>query len=166
MNEEEKKALELLKLEGKIYVTKDCEISSSTIDKLEAFNLIDLFSKHLYKVTEKFYKNVDKILSSGLSLEEFEFEDKNKQSTQNNNYNINGNVGQVYQGIENFHIDNMNISFVKEALKDLSSDQKNELNEVLKTKDKSAILKKIKSFGGDVVSNILANIITHPGLFN
>jgi hypothetical protein len=60
----------------------------------------------------------------------------------------------------------MNISFVKEALKDLSSDQKNELNEVLKTKDKSAILKKIKSFGGDVVSNILANIITHPGLFN
>lgn len=63
------------------------------------------------------------------------------------------------------------ISIYLESIKDeLTGRQMNEIKEILKEikdiKDisiaKPQVIEKLKSFGGDVLSNIIANIITNP----
>lgn len=65
----------------------------------------------------------------------------------------------------------VNIQFIMTALEDhLTGKQLREVKEIVKSeepKDRklTKIVDKLKSFGGDVVSNILANILTNPGIW-
>jgi hypothetical protein len=64
------------------------------------------------------------------------------------------------------------LNLFKEAIKDeISGKEYKELKEILKNiekepeKTKSRIIEKLKSFGNDVLSNVVANIITNPNIY-
>ena len=65
-----------------------------------------------------------------------------------------------------------NISFVLDSIKDvLTENQFKEVEKIAKEesdskKAKSKILEKMKSFGSDVLSNIVANLITNPNIWS
>jgi hypothetical protein len=65
----------------------------------------------------------------------------------------------------------VNINLLVSALEDeLTVSQMREVNEIMQsqensTEKKSKILEKIKSFGTDVATNILANILTNPAIW-
>lgn len=65
----------------------------------------------------------------------------------------------------------VNITLLISALEDeLTVSQFKEINELMKTEEpksekKKKIIEKIKSFGSDVASNILANILTNPNIW-
>lgn len=65
----------------------------------------------------------------------------------------------------------INIEFVIDAIKDeLKGSQVKELKEILASdaepeEKKKSFVEKIKSFGSDVASNILANIVTNPSVY-
>jgi hypothetical protein len=65
----------------------------------------------------------------------------------------------------------VNITLLISALEDeLTVSQLREVNEIMnveepKAEKKKKIIDKIKSFGGDVASNILANILTNPNIW-
>lgn len=63
------------------------------------------------------------------------------------------------------------IHFIWDSIKDeLTGKQIKELEEVINVKEpietkKTKVLDKLKSFGGDVLTNIVANILTNPAIF-
>ena len=65
-----------------------------------------------------------------------------------------------------------NISFVLDSIKDaLTGSQFKEIEEIAKEetdskKAKTKILEKLKGFGSDVLSNIVANLITNPNIWS
>lgn len=65
----------------------------------------------------------------------------------------------------------VNLNLILEAIKEeLTGKQTKELDEILKSDEepeekKSRVLGKLKSFGSDVLSNIIANIITNPAIY-
>lgn len=66
----------------------------------------------------------------------------------------------------------INLSLIIESVqKELTGNQLKELQEVLEDKEivveekKTRIVDKLKKFGGDVGSNIIANILTNPNLY-
>ena len=65
-----------------------------------------------------------------------------------------------------------NISFVLDSIKDaLTGSQYKEIEEIAQeetdsTKARTKILNKLKSFGNDVLSNIVANLITNPNIWS
>lgn len=67
----------------------------------------------------------------------------------------------------------INLNIFNEAIKDeITGKQLKELKEILAgfkedpEKTKSTLLEKIKGFGSDVLSNIVANIVTNPTIYN
>lgn len=80
----------------------------------------------------------------------------------------------------NIHITNnqnntnqINVNLFLEAIKDeLTGKDLKEIKEILKgleaepTKTKNKLIEKIKGFGGNVLSNIVANILTNPAIYN
>ncbi|WP_172914843.1 hypothetical protein [Capnocytophaga canis] len=67
----------------------------------------------------------------------------------------------------------INLNIFNEAIKDeITGKQLKELKEILAgfkedpEKTKSTLLEKIKGFGSDVLSNIVANILTNPAIYN
>ena len=84
----------------------------------------------------------------------------------NNGFSIN-----LHQNQNQNQNQTVNVNFIWEAIKDeLTGKQVKEIDEILEGKDepgvkKSKILDKIKSFGSDVASNIIAGIITNPALW-
>lgn len=67
----------------------------------------------------------------------------------------------------------INLSLIIESVqKELTGNQLKELQDVLEDKEiiaeekKSRIVDKLKKFGGDVASNIIANILTNPNLYS
>ncbi len=85
-----------------------------------------------------------------------------REKPQNNNSSVNINLTQNQS---------VNINLLITALEDeLTVSQMREVNDIMKSaensKDKKAkILEKIKNFGNDVASNILANILTNPAIW-
>lgn len=85
-----------------------------------------------------------------------------REKPQNNNAGININLTQNQS---------VNIHLLVSALEDeLTVSQMREVNEIMQSPEnpkdkKTKIFDKIKSFGGDVASNILANILTNPGIW-
>lgn len=85
-----------------------------------------------------------------------------REKIQPNNSGININLTQNQS---------VNINLLVSALEDeLTVSQMREVNEIMQSKNdsaskKSKILEKIKSFGNDVASNILANILTNPAIW-
>lgn len=66
----------------------------------------------------------------------------------------------------------VNLQFFIEAIRDeLTGSQQKEIQQIIDETEtdastkKSRIIDKLKSFGGDVASNIVANILTNPGLY-
>ena len=65
----------------------------------------------------------------------------------------------------------MNVNIILEAINDeLTGKQRKELEDILKQSataedKKKSILEKLKSFGGDVATNIVANILTNPAIY-
>lgn len=62
------------------------------------------------------------------------------------------------------------IQFIWELIKDeLTGKQIKELETIINEPDsqnkKSKVIEKLKSFGGDVLTNIVANILTNPGIY-
>lgn len=61
---------------------------------------------------------------------------------------------------------------IKSVQEGLNPDQFKELQDIISSdalageEKKKTIIEKLKSFGGDIVSNILANILTNPNLYN
>lgn len=159
------KLLKSLQAEGRIVSTKDTKEFSRTLDKLESFKLIVRDKKFSFKPTDRFYKYAQQLIDTQTPVEEFNFEEENP--TVNNTYNntIHGNVGQLNQGDGHYNIENINIEIIKNALEKLEPQQRKELNEALNKKDNKAIFEKVKSFGSDVLTNVVASIITNPGLF-
>lgn len=161
------KLLKLLKEKKRLSTTKENTADElDTVQKLEAFGMVVENRKFSFKPTSRFYKYGQKIIDSQTPVEEFDFEEKEEAintNVFNNTYN--GNIGQVNQGNIKFNIDEINIDIIKSALEKLEPDQKDKLNEALNKKDKKEILTTLKSFGKDVLGNIVANIVTNPGLF-
>lgn len=137
-----------------------------TIQKLEAFDMIEKNRKHSYKPTSRFYKYAQRIIDSQTPVEEFNFQES-KKIVSNNVFNntIQGNVLQLNQGDGNYSIGQINIEIIKNALEKLEPHQKEELNEALNKKDNKVIFETLKSFGNDLLSNVLASIINNPSLF-
>lgn len=96
--------------------------------------------------------------------------ENNKASNQNGSINIHNNISNTntqnqsqQQGIE---------IFIKSLEDELSVSQLKELKQVVKEEEgdlekaKTKLIDKIRSFGKDVASNILANIITNPAIWS
>ena len=96
--------------------------------------------------------------------------ENNKVSNQNGSINIHNNISNTntqnqsqQQGIE---------IFIKSLEDELSVSQLKELKQVVKEEEgdlekaKTKLIDKIRSFGKDVASNILANIITNPAIWS
>lgn len=115
---------------------------------------------------ERGIKIAIELLSSLIeNIKQFGLEQPAKLATESGN-GININLHQT----QATHI-SINIEFVIDAIKDeLKGTQVKELKEILasdaepETKKKSFV-EKIKSFGSDVASNILANIVTNPSVY-
>lgn len=162
------KLLKYLQEKSRLYSTKENTSEElDTIQKLEAFDMIEKNRKHSYKPTSRFYMYAQRIIDSQTPVEQFNFQDSEKVVS-NNVYNntIQSDVVQLNQGDGNYSIGQINIEIIKNALEKLEPHQKEELNEALKKKDKREILNTLRSFGKDVLGNVVANIITNPGLFS
>lgn len=87
---------------------------------------------------------------------------ENKKNDNNNGINISVNQNQN-QSVQ--------LHFIWESVKDeLTGKQIKELKEVIEEdtpaeNKKKKVIEKLKSFGGDVITNIVANILTNPNIF-
>lgn len=160
------KFLKKVRKEERVFLTKENSTEElKIINRLLALNLLEKDRKFSARPTERFYKYSKQLIETQIPVEEFNFEEINP--TVNNTYNntIHGNVGQLNQGDGHYNIENINIEIIKNALEQLEPQQRKELNEALNKKDNKAIFEKLKSFGSDVLTNVVASIITNPGLF-
>lgn len=116
-----------------------------------------------------FWDNMDSCKKQGkeileaciINLENFEQLEKKEITNSDININLTQNQNQI-----------VNVSLFISALEDeLTMPQLEELKEIMKTdrpksEKKKKIIDKIKSFGSDVASNILGNILTSPSIWN
>ena len=99
-------------------------------------------------------------------LKEFELPEKKESSKNSNGININLTQNQSQK-------QSINVNIIIEALQDeLTGNQLKEIQEILNNQNddtqeskKSKVINKLKSFGSDVLSNIVANIITNPSIW-
>jgi len=79
--------------------------------------------------------------------------------------------GEINISVSQHQNQTINVNVIWESVKDeLTGKQIKELEEILKVDDtvenkKIKTIDKLKSFGGDVVTNIIANILTNPSIF-
>lgn len=107
-------------------------------------------------------KDLIKLIIEDLEIYELP-EKKTSTSLDQNHINLN-----VTQNNNNSQTVNLNI-ILNQLERDLSSDQIKELQKILNSQSddkKQKVLNKLKSFGGDVCANIIAGILTNPGIFS
>ena len=92
---------------------------------------------------------------------EIKEKDSDKITINNNQSNIQNNTQQI---ILNIFIDAIGDEITGKELKELKEIMKNYEKNPEETK--STLLEKIKGFGKDVLSNIIANIITNPDFYS
>ncbi|MBN7817647.1 hypothetical protein [Algoriphagus pacificus] len=143
--------------------TPDEEVA--VLQKLEAFGVLQK-ENHSFRPTARFYKYADQLIEQEIPVEKFAFDDlPSSQQTFNNTIHAQS-IGQINQGSGNFSFEQINIEIVKESLKnELSEDQMDEVMQALKEKGKSGVFQKLKSFGSDVLANVIAGILSNPGLY-
>jgi hypothetical protein len=96
--------------------------------------------------------------------------DLKKAESKDRSRGININVNQHNNQTQTSHI-NIHLDFLVDILKDeLKGSQIKELKTIIESNDspeekKKSFIDKIKSFGSDVASNILANILTNPTVY-
>ncbi len=91
---------------------------------------------------------------------------ENQKERNSNQIIVNTNLAQTQHQTQSIEV-NIFLNTLKESLTDR---QYNEIVEIAKkepnaVKARGEIIEKIKSFGSDVLSNILANTITNPGIW-
>lgn len=119
-----------------------------------------------YKPDARFYKYGKTIIAQDIPVEEFDFEDQPKPHQIFNNTIHAHNIGQVNQGSGNYSFEQINIEIVKESLEAaLTPEQLKEVMEALKQNGKPGVMQKLKSFGGDVLANVVAGILSNPLLY-
>ncbi|MBA4299872.1 MAG: hypothetical protein C0433_07165 [Cyclobacterium sp.] len=119
-----------------------------------------------FRPDARFYKFGNALIEHDIPVEEFVFEDQLKPHQIFNNTIHAHNVGQVNQGSGNYSFEQINIEIVKESLEAaLTPEQLKEVMEALKKDGKQGVLQKLKSFGGDVMANVVAGILSNPLLY-
>lgn len=161
----------LNKLKNEIPVVRTKETTNAedkAIEKLLAFDIISQ-SRYQVKLTSKGYKFIDELINTDKSLEDFNFSEPIAMSI-TNNFNQ-GTIGQVNQNTTNSVLEKMNVKVVVESLKEeLSKEQLAEIQNIIEIYKKPAeqkikMIEKLRSFGLDVVSNVVAGILTNPSLY-
>lgn len=168
MNATENEILEYINTNGFISVTKDTPKNElDFIRKLKAFELIvNPKNNYQFSPTSVFYKNYHSLIVWEGKIEEYQFEDKSSSTIVNN---FTGNtITQFNQNSKNISFEQINNPVFVEAIKqELNEDQFKLLEELIKKKsDKKTIVQTLGSFGKDVITNIIANILTNPNLYN
>lgn len=115
-------------------------------------------------------KQTAKTLLNGLiqDIEDFGLERLNPKPANEKGLNVSVNQSNQQQQSTNVSI---NLEFILDILKgELRSSEIEELKEILEDdvepkQKKKNFIEKIKSFGSDVASNILANILTNPQVY-
>jgi len=168
MNVQENQILEYLSNEGFISVTKDTpSVEQDFIRKLKAFGVLDNNkNKHQYNPTSIFYKHFNSLLIWEGKIEEYQFEDKYASSIVNN-FNVN-TISQFNQNSNQVSFEQINSPVFAEALKhELNEEQLKIIKELVQSKsDKKTIIQTIGGFGKDILSNIIANVLTNPSLYS
>ncbi|WP_291103982.1 MULTISPECIES: hypothetical protein [unclassified Flavobacterium] len=168
MNAKENEILEYINTEGFVSVTKDTPKNEQDfIRKLKAFGLL-VSTKNTYQHSPSsvFYKHYNSLLVWEGKIEEYQFEDKLTNSIVNNF--TGSTISQFNQNSKKISFEQINNPVFIEAIKqELSDDQYKILEELIKKKsDKKTIVQTLGSFGKDVITNIIANILTNPNLYN
>lgn len=167
MDAKENQILEYVNNEGFISVTKDTPTAELTfIRKLKAFGVLDNKNNHQYNPTAVFYKHYNSLLLWEGKIEEYQFEDKSASSIVNN-FNVN-TISQFNQNSNRISFEQINSPVFTEALKnELSEEQLEIIKELVQSKsDKKTIIQTIGGFGKDILSNIIANVLTNPSLYS
>jgi hypothetical protein len=168
MNATENEILEFINTEGFASVTKDTPKNEQDfIRKLNAFGLlISPKNNYQYSPSSVFYKHYGSLLVWEGKIEEYQFEGKSTNSIVNN---FTGNtISQFNQNSKKISFEQINNPIFIEAIKqELSDDQYKILEELIKKKSsKKTIVQTLGGFGMDVITNIIANILTNPNLYN
>jgi len=168
MKVKENQILEYINNEGFISVTKDSPSEEQDfIRKLKAFGLlINTKSTHQYNPTSVFYKHYNLLLNWEGKIEEYQFEDKSLKPIVNN-FTVN-TISQFNQSPNQVSFEQINNSIFVEALKDeLREEQLEIIKELVQNKsDKKTIIQTLGGFGKDILSNIIANVLTNPNLYS
>ena len=137
----------------------------AVLQKLEAFGVIEKVNRS-FRPSARFYKYADKLIEQETLVEQFAFDDlPSSQQTFNNTIHAQS-IGQINQGSGNFSFEQINIEIVKESLKnELTEEQLDDVMRALKDKGKSGVFQKLKSFGSDVLANVIAGILSNPALY-
>lgn len=149
-------------------ITIDKSLSTEelhALNKLEAFGVLKKENRS-FKPAARFFKYGQRLIELDIPVDQFDFDDQPKLH-QTFNTTINAqNLGQVNQGSGNYSFEQINIEIVKESLKKaLTPEQLKEVMEALKQDGKQGVLQKLKSFGGDVLANVVAGILSNPLLY-
>lgn len=167
MNAKENQILEYINNEGFVSVTKDSPADEQAfIRKLKAFGLLDNHKNiHQYNPTSIFHKHYNSLLVWEGKIEEYQFEDKSATSIVNN-FNVN-TISQFNQNSNQISFEQVNNPVFTEALKhELSEEQLEIIKGLIQSKsDKKTIIQTIGGFGKDILSNIIANVLTNPSLY-
>lgn len=167
MDAKENQILEYINNEGFVSVTKDSPADEQAfIRKLKAFGLLDNHKNiHQYIPTSIFYKHYNSLLIWEGKIEEYQFEDKSATSIVNN-FNVN-TISQFNQNSNQISFEQINNPVFTEALKhELSEEQLEIIKGLVQSKsDKKTIIQTIGGFGKDILSNIIANVLTNPSLY-
>lgn len=134
------------------------------LNKLEAFGVLKKENRS-FRPAARFFKYVEKLIALDIPVDQFDFDDQPKPH-QTFNTNIHAqSIAQVNQGSGNFSFEQINIAIVKKSLEnELSPQQLKEVMEALRQNGKPGVFQKLKSFGGDVLANVIAGIISNPSL--
>lgn len=168
MDAKENQILEYINNEGFVSVTKDSPSNEQAfIRKLNAFGLLDNRKNiNQYNPTSIFFKHYNPLLVWDGKIEEYQFEDKSANSIVNN-FNVN-TISQFNQNSNQISFEQINNPVFTEALKrELSEEQLEIIKGLVQNKsDKKTIIQTLGGFGKDVITNIIANILTNPSLYN
>jgi len=124
-------------------------------------------TKYSYKPTKLFYQYSDELIATQTPIENFHIKEDN---ISHNTYNTTINterIGQFAQGSGVFHFDQINVDAIQKTLEGvLNPDQLNEIKEVINKKDGAQLFSKLKSFGSDVLANVVSGILTNPSIYS
>lgn len=115
------------------------------------------------KLSDKNHRKILGILKA-IKLLPTEPELKTQNSNPTNNIQITNTQSVSQQLTLNIFLESIKDELTGKQVKELKEIMKNYEEEPETTKAK--ILEKIKGFGGDVLSNIVANILTNPSIYN
>lgn len=171
----------LLELESVYNSTDYYTWNLSLVSKLEIICPKNSIVKSIRDINAVGYKSDEtqhakertKTLISGLiqDIEDFGLEKINFTPQENNKNALNLSLNQQINQSQSTTI-SINFEFIIDVLKgELRNSEIEELKEILDSSDepiekKKRFIDKIKSFGSDVASNILANLLTNPQVYS